>query len=373
MPATIGRNLNATESEKITLKNVTKAYGQYVAVDNISLDIQESEFVVLLGPSGCGKTTILRMIAGFIHPTDGQIFIGGTDVTGVPTRSREIGMVFQNYALFPNMTVAENIAFGLKRRRVPRDQVESRVAELLDLIRLSDKAEHYVDQLSGGQQQRVAVARAIAYPPRVLLMDEPLSALDLKLRESMQIELKRLQKSLNITTILVTHDQHEAMSLADRIVVMSNGRFHQVGTPEELYAKPATKFVAEFIGKNNIMGGTVARKDPGTLHVEIADRLEVAVNHADGDVAIGARVDITVRPESVVLRGRGAGQSSSDRNFGRIDARQFFGSTVQYSVEVSSSCSLLVERPANEGLLSVNDIVSLKFESGRVNLLRKDH
>jgi spermidine/putrescine transport system ATP-binding protein len=364
------RKLSDFQSQCITLRNVRKTYGQHVAVDNISLEIKESEFLVLLGPSGCGKTTILRMIAGFIHPTAGQIFMGSSDVTNIPTRRRQIGMVFQNYALFPNMTVAENIAFGLKSRGVEREVAKKRVAELLEMTHLSDKGDNYTDELSGGQQQRVALARAIAYSPRVLLMDEPLSALDLKLRESMQIELKRLQKSLNITTVLVTHDQHEAMSLADRIVVMSKGEFHQVGTPEELYAKPATNFVADFIGKNNILQGTVVLKEAGVLHVNLGDKLIVSVSSSDKNMSIGAHASVAIRPENIVLSKLERGETLPHRNAGRVVSRQFFGSTVQYSVQISPSCTLLVERPAFERSFSVDETVVINFET--VTLLCDD-
>ena len=218
----------------VALEGVSKYYGHRPAVDEVSLEIEEGEFVVLLGPSGCGKTTTLRMIAGLVEPTRGVIRIDGSDVTALPARKRNVGMVFQDYALFPHMTVGENIAFGLRERRFDRAALELRVEELLALIRLPGFERRFPDQLSGGQQKRVALARALAYSPSVLLMDEPLGALDLKLREAMQVELRRVQRRLQITTIFVTHDQEEAMSLADRIVVMRDGRVEQIGAPEDL-------------------------------------------------------------------------------------------------------------------------------------------
>ena len=256
---------------EVRLERITKQYGQHRVVDEVSLDIADGEFLVLLGPSGCGKTTTLRMIAGLATPTSGSIRIGGADVTATPVRLRNIGMIFQDYALFPHMTVGENIAFGLTERRQPRKQVEARVRELLELIRLPGYEARYPEQLSGGQQQRVALARALAYSPALLLMDEPLGALDLKLREAMQIELHRLQRELRVTTILVTHDQEEAMSLADRIAIMAEGQVQQVGAPEELYHSPANAFVAQFVGKVNLLSGTLTALSSGVASVRLQD------------------------------------------------------------------------------------------------------
>ena len=299
---------------EVRLERITKQYGQHRVVDEVSLDVADGEFLVLLGPSGCGKTTTLRMIAGLATPTSGSIRIGGADVTATPVRLRNIGMIFQDYALFPHMTVGENIAFGLTERRQPRKQVEARVRELLELIRLPGYEARYPEQLSGGQQQRVALARALAYSPALLLMDEPLGALDLKLREAMQIELHRLQRELRVTTILVTHDQEEAMSLADRIAIMAEGQVQQVGAPEELYRSPANAFVAQFIGKVNLLSGTLTALSSGVASVRLQDGsvVNAAVNAlAREPLALDAPARVSVRPERLRLaRGYAPGVGS---------------------------------------------------------------
>ena len=236
---------------KVSLEQVTCRYGPITALHPTDLEVAEGEFLTLLGPSGCGKTTTLRIIAGFVPPTAGRVLIGDDDVTRLPPNRRSIGMVFQDYALFPHMTVAENIGFALVERRVAGPAIRARVGALLDLVHLPGTADRYPAQLSGGQQQRIALARAIAHPPRVLLMDEPLSALDLKMRQGMQTELRRIQEALGITTIFVTHDQEEAMALSDTIAVMSAGRVVQRGTAQDIYDHPATRFVAEFVGSLN--------------------------------------------------------------------------------------------------------------------------
>ena len=246
---------------RVALKQVTKRYGDAVAVRGIDLDIREGEFLTLLGPSGCGKTTTLRMIAGFVLPTSGTVYLGDEDVTRLPPNKRGIGMVFQDYALFPHMTIGENIAFGLTERRVDKVAIGKRVKELLELVQLSSVEHRYPPELSGGQQQRIAVARAVAYSPRVLLMDEPLGALDLKLREAMQTEIRQIQQRLGTTTVYVTHDQTEAMHMSDRIVVMNDGRIEQMGSAEEIYDRPVTRFVADFIGQINLLDGTAAGRD----------------------------------------------------------------------------------------------------------------
>jgi putative spermidine/putrescine transport system ATP-binding protein/spermidine/putrescine transport system ATP-binding protein len=237
----------------VTLNNIVKRFGNFTAVHQSSLDVPEGAFMTLLGPSGCGKTTNLRMIAGLLDPTEGEILIGGKRVNDVPIHKRNLGLVFQNYALFPHKTVAENVAFGLKYRDVPSNEIPKRVQDALDLVQLPNVGDRYPKALSGGQQQRIALARAIVIEPDVLLLDEPLSALDANLREDMRVELKRIQARIGVTTVFVTHDQSEALAMSDQIVVMSEGRVEQVGAPEEVYNTPASEFVANFLGASNIM------------------------------------------------------------------------------------------------------------------------
>src|SRR5215218_1569408 len=252
----------------LELTGVQKRFGNAVAVENFDLTMEKGEFVSFLGPSGCGKTTTLRMIAGFEQPSAGVITIDGQDVTYVPPTKRNVGMVFQSYALFPNMTVADNVGFGLKVRKRPKEQIKKRVTELLEIVNLPDKGGRYPYQLSGGQQQRVALARALAFEPQVLLLDEPLSALDAKIRVALRHEIRSIQRQLGITTVYVTHDQEEALSLSDRVVVMSEGRMEQVGTPFEIYNFPSTAFVASFVGTLNILDGEIV--DAGRGEIAIA-------------------------------------------------------------------------------------------------------
>ena len=251
----------------VTLDKIVKRYGSTVAVDDVSLNIKEGEFLTLLGPSGCGKTTTLRLISGFIQPTSGAIHFGEKDVTGIAPQHRQIGMVFQDYALFPHLTVSENISFGLVERKYEKRAIKERVDELLALIKLENAADRYPSEISGGQAQRVAVARAVAHPPSVLLMDEPLGALDLKLRETMQIELRRIQQELGITAVYVTHDQSEAMNMSDRIVVMNSGVIEQIGSPKDIYTNPQSVFVANFIGQVNILNCHVVKNDSETTEL----------------------------------------------------------------------------------------------------------
>src|SRR5436189_800030 len=252
----------------LVLEGIQKRFGPAVAVESFNLAAEQGEFVSFLGPSGCGKTTTLRMIAGFEQPTAGTITINGRDVTYTPPNKRDVGMVFQSYALFPNMTVADNIGFGLRIRKRPKDQIKRRVAELLELIHLEGRGDRYPWQLSGGQQQRVALARALAIEPQVLLLDEPLSALDAKIRVALRKEIRSIQRQLGITTVYVTHDQEEALSLSDRVVVMSEGRVEQIGAPASIYNFPATPFVASFVGTLNLLPATVVDSASGRLSVE---------------------------------------------------------------------------------------------------------
>jgi len=271
------------------------------AVEHVDLRIAEGEFFSLLGPSGCGKTTTLRMIAGFEEPTSGQILLHGRDMVGVPPFRRDVNMVFQQYALFPHMDVFENVAFGLRRKKVAKDEIARRVAEALALVELQGREKRRPRQLSGGQQQRVALARALVNRPRALLLDEPLGALDLKLRQAMQLELKRIQREVGITFVYVTHDQEEALTMSDRLVVMNAGRIEQLGSPRELYEYPATRFVANFIGTSNILTGRLERKGDAWALAGLGPDQRVLVTEA-GQATHGEEVELAVRPEKVVLR-----------------------------------------------------------------------
>jgi spermidine/putrescine transport system ATP-binding protein len=288
------------ESVAVELRDVIKRFGDVVAVDRVSLRIGDGEFFSLLGPSGCGKTTTLRMIAGFEQPTEGQLLIGDQPVAGVPAFERNTNMVFQNYALFPHMTVAENVAFGLEMKRVPRSEISQRVTEALEMVRLPQMENRRPNQLSGGQQQRVALARALVNRPAVLLLDEPLGALDLKLRKEMQLELKDLQHRVGITFIYVTHDQEEALTMSDRIAVMHQGHVLQIDTPTEIYERPNCRFVADFIGETNFLEGQVIAQENGQLTVEIKPDAEVRVPVREGVVA-KSQVTVAIRPEKMYL------------------------------------------------------------------------
>jgi putative spermidine/putrescine transport system ATP-binding protein len=319
----------------VSLRHLAKRYGKVAVVKDVSLEIAEGEFVSLLGPSGCGKTTILRMVAGLIEPSDGTITVGGRDITRLPPNKRNVGLVFQSYALFPHMTVFENVAFGLRRKGESGTTLDGRVQEALALVRLEGYGDRYPRQLSGGQQQRVAMARAIAPRPSVLLFDEPLSNLDAKLRDEMQIELKRLQRDLNITTLFVTHDQAEALSLSDRVCVMNDGVIQQFDTPEEIYHRPATAFVASFIGKPNRLAGTV--KDGA---VDLGDGLVLQSSGA-ASLDEGTPVDVFIRQEAVTLSASPNGEGTSLP--GTIVLRSFSGAQVQYVVRLGNRFEVVVE------------------------------
>jgi spermidine/putrescine transport system ATP-binding protein len=284
----------------ISIDHVTKRFGAFVAVDDAHFDIRRGEFFSMLGPSGCGKTTTLRMVAGFEQPTEGAIRLEGLDVSRVPPYKRDVNTVFQQYALFPHMSVAENVAFGLKAKRVSKTEIANRVQEMLEVVRLGDFASRRPSQLSGGQQQRVALARALVNYPKALLLDEPLGALDLKLRQTMQLELKRIQRELAITFVFVTHDQEEALTMSDRIAVMSEGRVEQIGSPEEIYAEPASEFVAGFIGMANLLPATIEARGDATATGKLADDTMVT-GSVVADLAVGDAATFMIRPERMHL------------------------------------------------------------------------
>ena len=326
---------------RVLLSEVTKRYGEVAALHALDLEIREGEFLTLLGPSGCGKTTTLRLIAGFIQPTSGTIYLGDDDITGVAPQHRRIGMVFQDYALFPHMTVRENIAFGLEERRYDKHRIAERVDELLELIRLPDMGDRYPSEASGGQQQRIAVARAVAFPPRVLLMDEPLGALDLKLREAMQIEIRRIQRELGITTVYVTHDQTEAMNMSDRIVVMNHGVVEQLGTAEEVYNRPASRFVADFVGQINLLAGRVVGDEGEWIVIDAAG---VRIRASKPDVAgADTEVSVGIRPELFRAIENGAAPPGMNTLDGRIAGRTFAGNLLHVHVDIGEGTRLVLE------------------------------
>jgi iron(III) transport system ATP-binding protein len=336
--------------------------GDITAVSNLDLDVRPGEFLTLLGSSGCGKTTTLRMIAGFQKPSSGRILFGGEDVTGLAANQRDIGFVFQNYALFPHLSVFENVAYGLRVKRQSTARIESSVDAGLGQVGLQGMGDRMINELSGGQQQRVALARAIAIRPRVLLFDEPLSNLDAQLRVQMRSEIVRLQKELAITTIYVTHDQEEAMAISDRIAIMNSGQIAQIGTAEELYQRPTSRFVAGFLGSANLLRGRVLAAEAGKTTIEILDhRWEVA---SESPVATGKSVDAVVRPEALTLAKQGAGLD------GVVEDRTYFGDKAEYLVRVGDQLIQAIQwnpSPAND--FREGQHVLLKLPASGVQLL----
>ena len=352
----------------VRLIDLTKRFREIVAVDAISLDIAAAEFFSLLGPSGCGKTTTLRMIGGFELPTSGRVELRGRDVTMDPPERRPVNMVFQSYALFPHLCVFDNVAFGLRRRKVPDDEVRRRVGATLELVRLTGYDRRGPGELSGGQQQRVALARALVCEPTVLLLDEPLGALDLKLRRQLQVELKRVQVEVGITFVYVTHDQEEALALSDRIAVMNGGRIEQLGTPEELYDRPRTRFVADFIGTTNVMAGTVASVagNGALVQLEAGGRCVVG---ADG-LAPGDTIEIGVRPEALELRLRvapdavaGEGAAAGSWLRGTIEQSAYLGTSISYQVRTDGGQRVVATVPRTHGRLATGTPVEVRWRS----------
>jgi len=338
----------------VRLDKVRKTFGAVVAVNDVTLDIARGSIFSLLGPSGCGKTTTLRLIAGFEQPSAGEVYIRGKRVTAIAPYRRDFSMVFQSYALFPHLSVAENVAFGLRMRRVPREERAKAVDAALDLVKLGTLADRYPRQLSGGQQQRVALARAIVIKPAVLLLDEPLGALDKMLREEMQVELRGLQQRLGITAVFVTHDQEEALTLSDRVAVMRNGIIEQVGAPREIYDQPVNEFVAGFLGASNFLDGTVISLDAGIANVETAcGRVSVATALAK----IGAKVRLAVRPERVRMNASdGEGVSA------RIRDIVYRGSATHYYMTTAGGPLLSYRQDAAAGDWTVGDNVRCAWD-----------
>ena len=331
--------LSEIRGAEISLRSLTKHYDKIEALNGADLDVEAGEFVTLLGPSGSGKTTTLMMIAGFVIPTSGDILIDGESIVGTPSYRRNLGMVFQHYSLFPHINVYKNIAFPLEMRRMQREEIESRVRSALDLVRLAGLEDRRINQLSGGQQQRIALARALVYEPSVLLLDEPLGALDLKLRQELQMELLRLHERLGISIIYVTHDQGEALTMSDRIVVMDAGAIQQVGTPEQIYKRPANRFVADFIGESNFISGT-SRPDGARLRLETPDGLRFTATAGDHDLDSEA-VTAIVRPECIVA----APEPSDLPNVftGEVRSRIYMGDAVKYEIRIGSETTVTVK------------------------------
>ena len=329
----------------IELSGVVKEFharGEVItAVAGIDLDIREGEFFSLLGPSGCGKTTTMRMIAGFEEPTQGVIRLHGQDVTNVSPNKRDVNMVFQSYALFPHMNVYENVAFGLRRKAVAKPEITRRVGEMLDIVDMAGRSERRPRELSGGQQQRVALARALVNNPRALLLDEPLGALDLKLRQAMQVELKRIQREVGITFVYVTHDQGEALTMSDRIAVMNDGSIEHLGTPREIYEHPRTRFVAGFIGTSNLLTGTVTRLDGDHAIIQISQDEQIIVPVQDRAVSEGSRLELTVRPEKIdLMTARPSGEGCALR--GTVTEVVYLGTSTNFSVTTSAGADVVV-------------------------------
>ena len=357
----------------IRLEAVTKTFaGNVLAVDTVDLDIRDGEFFALLGPSGCGKTTLLRMLAGFEMPSAGHILLDGRDVTALPPNRRPVNMVFQSYAVFPHMSVFQNVAYGLKVDGIAKSEIGARVTEALAMVRLDGYGDRRPDALSGGQRQRVALARALIKRPRVLLLDEPLSALDKKLRSQMQFELVRLRNEVGITFIIVTHDQEEAMSMSDRIAVMQGGKIVQLGTPRDIYERPANRFVADFIGSINLLDGTLAHR-AGTGGVVRCEELgaEISVEDA-GTATLGSSVSIGVRPEKIRLE-PGESAARPNRLTGQVVETAYLGERSIHHVKVGDGAIVQASAPndaaASYGAFTVGAKVTLSWPMGAAILL----
>ena len=324
---------------EIKLEGVTKKFDDFVAVKNVSLTIEDGKLFSFLGPSGCGKTTILRMIAGFETPTEGRIFIDGQDITEEPPYKRPVNTIFQNYSLFPHMTIYDNVAFGLKLKKIPKKEIFDRVNDILNIVQMYDQKQKYPNQISGGQKQRVAIARALINEPKVLLLDEPVAALDLKLRQKMIIELMNIHDLFEITFIYVTHDQGEAMSLSDKIAIMNRGEIVQIGLPDDIYERPNSIFSAFFIGDTNLISGTVTKIEKDYIEVETGFRLNDEIVSLDStytqEVKVGEKITLSLRPEKIAVSRR-APNSQSDFNIlrGKIEDILYLGTHTQYIITV---------------------------------------
>ena len=352
-------------SAAIETQNLTRRFGAVAALDGVSLSIAKGEFFSLLGPSGCGKTTLLRIIAGLETPDGGTLQLNGNDALGVPAHRRPVNTVFQSYALFPHMTVAENVAFGLKMKKVARTEIPNRVQRVMELVDIAGLSGRRPSQISGGQKQRVALARALVNEPEILLLDEPLGALDLKLRKQLQIELRQLQRRVGITFVYVTHDQEEAMAMSDRIAVMNHGRIEQIGPPDQVYDRPGTRFTAEFLGSCNILEATVQSRQGETLLVKTPFG-EASVNWAGG--AGGDSVLLTVRPENFLLR---EGATAGGGVCGKVVSIVYNGSQTHYEIQVSElTFKAVLVNAHGVGKFQVGDEVAVSVPSAALRMLQ---
>ena len=351
----------------IHIKNVMKKYDDNVVIKDLSVDIKNGELFTLLGPSGCGKTTLLRMIAGFNSIEHGTIAFDDTVINKIPVHKRSFGMVFQNYAIFPNMTVYRNIEYGLKNKHLSKEEIRQRVDEIMDVVQITQYQDRYPDKLSGGQQQRVALARAIAVRPQVLLMDEPLSNLDAKLRLEMREAIHEIQKKIGITTVYVTHDQEEALAISDRIAIMNKGDIQQIETPERIYSRPYNTFVADFIGHSNSLKGTVTGVEGDRVLVSVEGQLPVEVEHVK-DVKEGQEILVYVRPEEFIINQSGQGIT------GTVKVKQFLGKYVNYIIDAGTDMLIEVSSDTNsaERIYVPGEKINLTVNEKRINLFDKD-
>lgn len=354
----------------VSIKNLSKMFvsqkGEFLAVNNVSLEVEPGQLVTLLGPSGCGKTTILRMLSGFTVPTEGSIHMGGEEMTNVPPNKRDVGMMFQSYALFPHLSVYENVAYGLKVKKISRKELEDRVDNILAMMHITEFKDRIPEQLSGGQQQRVALARAIVTEPKILLFDEPLSNLDAKMREYMRDEIRKLQKRLGITSIYVTHDQVEAMAISDMVVIMNKGIIEQTGNPLDIYVKPNNKFVADFMGKANFTAGKIMGEDNGKIIVDTMGRKIPLNANETFKVSAGDNVLCMIRPEFLKVDKEGSYQ-------GKVCRVTYLGTHVEYEVKIAEEKLVMIDTQVlKNGIYSVDDTIALSIDEKNMRILPND-
>ncbi len=347
----------------IQLKDMVKRFGALEAVSHVSLDIRDGELFTLLGPSGCGKTTILRLIGGFHKPDAGAIYFGEREVSGIPPYERNIGMVFQNYALWPHMTIFDNVAYGLKIKKTPRAQMDEQVNRALSLVHLTGLEKRYPGQLSGGQQQRVALARALVLNPDVLLLDEPLSNLDAKIRQQVRAEIRKLQKDLAITAVYVTHDQEEALTLSDRIAVINHGQLQQLGTPRDLYERPKNPFVADFIGVNNLIAGEVKGIQEAKGRMAVQTRFGILTCVFDGQFKTGEACKVSVRPEVASICNSDQAGDETNVIAGKVSFASYIGNAIRYDIELDPETlfKVDVQNPWNQKPFAIDERVQVRF------------